>query len=150
MCICVHMFFKSNVGFELSNCLNVKKFIRNVKYIMQHRIERSQTIKCIQYNLHDTMSSIAQMLCVLILHMSGGTYSDWERQIFEKLSMPILFAPRIFARRKSLEKYFSIFSFWCLFWFKHCLTSNKTTDYFYLFSSIWNTSKFTIMILFFF
>ena len=51
------MFFKSNVGFGLLNCLNAKKkkYIWNAKYTVQHRIERSQTTKCIQYNIHDTM-----------------------------------------------------------------------------------------------
>ena len=33
-----------------------KKYIWNAKYTTQHRIERSQTIKCTQYNIHDTMS----------------------------------------------------------------------------------------------
>ena len=33
-----------------------KKYISNAKYTIQHRIEPSQTIKCIQYNIHDTMS----------------------------------------------------------------------------------------------
>ena len=55
------MFFKTSVGFALSNCLNAKKkkkkiYIWNAKNTIQHRIERSQTIKCIQYNIHDTMS----------------------------------------------------------------------------------------------
>ena len=41
----------------MSNCLNAKKkYISNAKYTIQHRIEPSQTIKCIQYNIHDTMS----------------------------------------------------------------------------------------------
>ena len=42
------------------------------------------------------------MLCVLILYISGGTYSlkvDSERQIFEKLFMAILFTLRVFARK---------------------------------------------------
>ena len=34
-----------------------KKYIWNAKYPIQHRIEHSQTTKCIQYNIHDTMSS---------------------------------------------------------------------------------------------
>ena len=34
-----------------------KKYIWNAKYTIQHRIERSQTTKCIQYNIHDTISS---------------------------------------------------------------------------------------------
>ena len=51
------MFFKNSVGFVLSNCLNAKKkYVWNAKYTIQHRIERSQTAKCIQYNLHDTKS----------------------------------------------------------------------------------------------
>ena len=51
------MFFKSSVGFWLSDCSNAKKkYIWNENYTMQHRIERSQTTKCIQYNIHDTMS----------------------------------------------------------------------------------------------
>ena len=33
-----------------------QKYISNSKYTTQHRIERSQTTKCIQYNIHDTMS----------------------------------------------------------------------------------------------
>ena len=52
-----HMFFKSCVGFVLSNCLNVKKIhlgIRNTQFSIA--IERSRTTKCIQYNLHDTKS----------------------------------------------------------------------------------------------
>ena len=51
------MFVKSSVGFVLSNCLNAKKkYIWNGKYTIQHSIERSQTIKCIQYNIHDIKS----------------------------------------------------------------------------------------------
>ena len=55
-----YMFFKSNIGFRLSNCLSN---CLNAKYTIQHRIERSQTIKCIQYNIHDTM------LCELPKHI---------------------------------------------------------------------------------
>ena len=39
----------------LSNCLNAKKKWK-AKYTIQHRIERSQTTKCIQYNIHETKS----------------------------------------------------------------------------------------------
>ena len=57
MCICFHVFFKSSVGFLLSNRLNAKKkYIWNAKYRIQRRIKGSQTIKCIQYNKHDTKS----------------------------------------------------------------------------------------------
>ena len=75
--------FKSCIGFVLSNCVNAKnvymfsyvfqkyylfraiklficqkkkKYIWNAKYSIQHRIDRSQTTKCIQYNIHDTKS----------------------------------------------------------------------------------------------
>ena len=41
------MFFKSSVGFLLSNCSNAEKS----RFGML-----SQTIKCIQYNIHDTKS----------------------------------------------------------------------------------------------
>ena len=50
------MFFKISVGFGISNCLNVKKYIWNAKYIIQHRIGRSQATKCIQYTIEDKMS----------------------------------------------------------------------------------------------
>ena len=50
------MFFICSVSFDLSNCLNVKKYIRNAKYTIQHSIERSQTTKCIQYNIRDAKS----------------------------------------------------------------------------------------------
>ena len=50
------MFFKNCIGFVLSNCLNVKKYLWNAKYTIQHRTERSETTKCIQYNIHDTIS----------------------------------------------------------------------------------------------
>ena len=52
------MFFKGSVGFVLPNCLNAKKkkYFWNAKYTIQQRIERSQTTKCIQYNIHDTLS----------------------------------------------------------------------------------------------
>ena len=60
ICLFFLMFFKSNVGFWLPNYLNAKKkkkkeYIWNAKYTIQHRIERSQTTKCIQYNINDTM-----------------------------------------------------------------------------------------------
>ena len=49
------MFFKSCVGYVLSNCLNAKKKIHlEYENTIQHSIGRSQTIKCIQYNIHDT------------------------------------------------------------------------------------------------
>ena len=50
-----NMFFKSCIGFVLSNCLNAKKkYIWNTKYTIQHSIVRSQTAKYIPYNIHDT------------------------------------------------------------------------------------------------
>ena len=55
----VYMFtyvFQICVGFVLSKCLNVKKYIWNAKYIIPHRIERLQTTKRIQYNIHNTKS----------------------------------------------------------------------------------------------
>ena len=56
MCICFHKFLKRCVGFVLSNCLNAKKkkYFWHIKYTIQHSIERSQTSKYIQYNIHDT------------------------------------------------------------------------------------------------
>ena len=57
LCICCHMFFKSSVGYSRKpNCLNAKNYIWNGRYTLQHRIERSQTTNCIQYDIHDTMS----------------------------------------------------------------------------------------------
>ena len=49
------MFLKSSVGW-LSNFVNAKKYIWSTKYTIQHRIERSQASKCIQYDIYDTMS----------------------------------------------------------------------------------------------
>ena len=54
MCICCHLFFKSSSGFLLSK--KKKKYIWNTKYTIQHSIKRSQTTKCIQYNINDTKS----------------------------------------------------------------------------------------------
>ena len=52
-----HMFFKSCISFVLSNCLNAKKnHIWDSKYTIHHSIERSQTTKCIQYNIHNIKS----------------------------------------------------------------------------------------------
>ena len=50
------MLFKSCVGFELSNSLNVKKYIWNMKYTIQHIIKLSQTTRSIQHNIDDTKS----------------------------------------------------------------------------------------------
>ena len=68
------------------------------------------------------------MLCVLILYISGGTYSlksTPNDRFFEKLFMAILFTQNFClksAERKSLKKYFLYFFFWCLAW-----VSNKPT-----------------------
>ena len=51
------------------------------------------------------------MLCALILNVSDGNLLfdvDFERQIFEKLIMAILFCQKS-AERKSSKKYFYIF-----------------------------------------
>ena len=40
---------------KLFECQKKKKYIWNTKYTIQHSIESSQTIKCIQYNIHDTV-----------------------------------------------------------------------------------------------
>ena len=78
---CLHV-FKSCIALVLSNSVNAKnlymfsyvfqnlcwfraiklfecqkkKYILHTKYTIQHSIERSQTSKCIQYNIHDTQS----------------------------------------------------------------------------------------------
>ena len=74
LCTFCHMFFKSCIGFVLSNCVNEKnaymftyvfkksfwfrcyQIVWNMKYTIQHRIERSQATKSNQYNIHDTES----------------------------------------------------------------------------------------------
>ena len=46
---------KSTEPIKLCECQK-KKCIWNTKYTIQHRIERSQATKSIQYNIHDTKS----------------------------------------------------------------------------------------------
>ena len=45
-----------------------KKYIFNVKYTIQHRIERSQTTKRIQYNIHDKMCELPKYISRRTLH----------------------------------------------------------------------------------
>ena len=48
----------SNIVFTSSDQIvrMKKKYIWNTKYTIQHSMKRSQTIKCIQCNPHDTKS----------------------------------------------------------------------------------------------
>ena len=50
------MFFKSSVGYLLFKYQKKKKIHLECKMHNKQRIERSQTTKCIQYNIHDTKS----------------------------------------------------------------------------------------------
>ena len=76
------------------------------------------------------------MLCVLILYISGGTYSlksTPNDRFFEKLFMTILFTLRVFARNllrgNRWRNTFRI-SFWCLTWDSNPgFSSNKPTHY---------------------
>ena len=47
--------FFSFTQFDSTKPIQILNFW-NAKYTIQHRIERSQTSKSIQYNIHDTMS----------------------------------------------------------------------------------------------
>ena len=70
----------------------------------------------------DLVSHISLMLCVLILYVSGGTYSlksTPNDRFFEKLFMPMLFTLRVFARnllRGNRRRNTFRISFWCLAW----------------------------------
>ena len=76
------------------------------------------------------------MLCVLILNISGVTYSlksTPNDRFFEKLFMAILFTLRVFARNllsgNRRRNTFRI-SFWCLAWDSNPgFSSNKPTHY---------------------
>ena len=78
------------------------------------------------------------MLCVLILYISGGTYSLKSTPndrffFFEKLFMEILFTLRVFARnqlRRNRRRNTFRISFWCLAWGSNPgFSSNKPTHY---------------------
>ena len=76
------------------------------------------------------------MLWVLILFISGGTYSlksTPNDRFFEKLFTPILFTLRVFARnllRGNRRRNTFRISFWCLAWDSNsALSSNKPTHY---------------------
>ena len=76
------------------------------------------------------------MLCALILYMSGGTYSksrllttDFWGTFHGNFIYSQSFCQK-FAERKSIKKYFFIFSFWCLIWgLNPGLMSNKPPHY---------------------
>ena len=76
------------------------------------------------------------MLCVLILYISGRTYSlksTPNDRFFEKLFTAILFTLRIFARNLMIgnrrRNTFRI-SFWCMAWKSNLgFSSNKPTHY---------------------
>ena len=77
--------FKTCIGFVLSNSANEKKkYIWNVKYTIQLSIDRSQTIKCIQYNLHDTNSyELPKRFHCCKIYVKSGTiwyYDEFPRQ----------------------------------------------------------------------
>ena len=76
------------------------------------------------------------MLCVLILYISGGTYSlksTPNDRFVEKLFMAILFTLRVFARnllRGNRRRNTFRISFWCLAWDSNPgFSSNKPTHY---------------------
>ena len=76
------------------------------------------------------------MLCVLILYISGGTYSlksTPNDKLLEKLFMAILFTLRVFARNLLRgNRRWNTFriSFWCLAWDSNPgFSSNKPTHY---------------------
>ena len=76
------------------------------------------------------------MLCVLILYISGGTYSlksTPNDKIFEKLFMAILFTLTFFARnllRGNRRRNTFRISFWCQAWdWNPGFSSNKPTHY---------------------
>ena len=76
------------------------------------------------------------MLCVLILYISGGTYSlksTPNDKFFEKLFMAILFTLRVFARnllRGNRRRNSFRISFWNLAWDSNpVFSSNKPTHY---------------------
>ena len=76
------------------------------------------------------------MLCVLILYISGGTYSLQSApndRFFEKLFMEICFTLRVFARnllRGNRRRNPFRISFWCLTWGSNPgFSSNKPTHY---------------------
>ena len=48
-----------------------KTYIWNAKQTIQHRIERSQTTKCIQYDIYDTMScELPNCLSIMFIYVS--------------------------------------------------------------------------------
>ena len=68
-----HFSYVSCIGYMLSNCLNAKKkYISNTKYTIQHNTERSQTIKCSQYNIYDTKSCELPNYCHMFLKSCIG------------------------------------------------------------------------------
>ena len=76
------------------------------------------------------------MLCVLILYISGATYSlksTPNDRFFEKLFMAILFTLRVLARnllKGNRRKNTFRISFWCLAWDSNPgFSSNKPTHY---------------------
>ena len=75
------------------------------------------------------------MLCVLILYISGGTYSlkSTPNDRFEKLFTTILFTLRVFARnllRGNRRRNTFRISSWCLAWDSNPgFSSNKPTHY---------------------
>ena len=76
------------------------------------------------------------MLCVLILYISGGTYSlksTPNDRFFVKLFMAILFTLRVLARnllRGNRRRNTFRISFWCLAWDSNPdFSSNKPTHY---------------------
>ena len=74
------------------------------------------------------------MLCVLILYISGNTYSlksTPNDTLFEKLFMAILFTLRVFGCWEEIaEEILFVFRFWCLAWGSNLgFSSNNPTHY---------------------
>ena len=76
------------------------------------------------------------MLCALILYMSGGTCSKSRlltTDFWGTFNGNFICSQSLclkFAERKSMKKYFFIFSFWCLIWSLNLgLMSNKPPHY---------------------
>ena len=95
VCMCVFVY--------ILNCLHLQRSVKTLEIYPQFRR---------QGNYNSSVRITNQlltpfMLCVLILYMSGGSYSfkvDSERQIFEKLLMAVLNYSQSFCQKSAERK----------------------------------------------
>ena len=76
MCICFHMFFKSSVGFGLSNCLNAKKKntfgMRNTQYSIELSVHKQASVFNTTYTIQCHVNCQNVYIVIILLYTNSN------------------------------------------------------------------------------